>query len=293
MPPVVVKFGGELLEDPTHLSALTAGLARLSRKTPLVIVHGGGREIDAALARVGIPKQQVDGLRITDSATLDIVVGVLAGTINTRLVAALGAAGVKAVGLTGADAGVGRVQPAKPHLSTSGATVDLGQVGEPVGKDRPALLEDLCRKGYVPVVASIGASSDARLFNVNADTLASHLAARLKSPRLVVAGATPGVLDEAGGTIADLSFDGITSMVKTGGASAGMVAKLAACRAAVEGGAREVFVADGRDVAGLVVLASHGRKAGAGKSTRISIGASGRRRHFRQMAAHRPKRKSS
>ena len=110
---------------------------------PLVIVHGGGREIDAALARAGIAKRQVDGLRITDEPTLDIVVGVLAGLINTRLVAALGAAGVRAVGLTGADAGVGRVEAAKPHVSTTGAAVDLGRVGEPVGKDRPALVDDL------------------------------------------------------------------------------------------------------------------------------------------------------
>ena len=95
MTPVVCKFGGELLEDPAHLGALTAALAKLSRKTPLVIVHGGGREIDAALARVGIAKRTVDGLRITDEPTLDIVVGVLAGLVNTRLVAALGAAGVR------------------------------------------------------------------------------------------------------------------------------------------------------------------------------------------------------
>src|ERR1700704_5627286 len=103
MTPVVLKFGGELLEDPAHLAALTVALAKLSRKTPLVIVHGGGREIDAALARAGIAKRTVNGLRITGEATLDIVVSVLAGLINTRLVAALGAAGVKAVGLTGAD----------------------------------------------------------------------------------------------------------------------------------------------------------------------------------------------
>jgi acetylglutamate kinase len=283
--PVVVKFGGELLEDPKHLGALTSTLAKLSRKAPLVIVHGGGREIDAALARAGIAKRQVDGLRITDEPTLDIVVGVLAGLINTRLVAALGAAGVRAVGLTGADAGVARVEPARPHRSTTGATVDLGRVGEPVGRERPALLDDLCKKGYVPVVCSIGASRDGRLFNVNADTLASHLAARLKSPRLVIAGATAGVLDEAGGTIADLSFDGITAMVRGGAASAGMIAKLAACRTAVEGGAREVFVADGRDVAGLAVLAGHGRKAGAGKSTRISIGTSGKRRQVKVKAS--------
>ena len=278
MAPVVVKFGGELLEDPKHLAALTAALAKLSRTTPLVIVHGGGREIDAALSRAGITKRQVDGLRVTDEPTLDIVVGVLAGLINTRLVAALGAAGVQAVGLTGADAGIGRVEPARPHVSSTGAVVDLGRVGEPVGRDRPALLDDLSKKGYLPVVSSIGASHDGRLFNVNADTLAAHLAARLKSPRLVIAGATAGVLDASGGTIADLTFDGITAMVQSGRASAGMIAKLVACRSAVEGGAREVFVADGRNVAGLSVLARHGRKAGAGQSTQIVEGTAVNRR---------------
>ena len=90
---------------------------RSSRKTPLVIVHGGGREIDAALARAGIEKRQVDGLRITDEPTLEVVVSVLAGLVNTRFVAALGAAGVPAVGLTGADAGVGRVKAAAPHVA--------------------------------------------------------------------------------------------------------------------------------------------------------------------------------
>ena len=98
MKPVVLKFGGELLEDPQRVTGLAAAVAKLARKTPLVIVHGGGREIDASLARVGIEKRQVDGLRITDEPTLDIVVSVLAGLVNTRFVAALGAAGVQAVG---------------------------------------------------------------------------------------------------------------------------------------------------------------------------------------------------
>ncbi len=153
------------------------------------------------------------GLRITDEPTLEVVVSVLAGLVNTRFVAALGAAGVQAVGLTGADAGVGRVKAAAPHVSTSGATVDLGRVGEPVGRDKPSLLLDLCRKGYVPVVSSIGASRDGELFNVNADTLAAHLAGRLKSPRLIIAGATAGVLDRDGSTIADMTFADVDALI--------------------------------------------------------------------------------
>jgi acetylglutamate kinase len=283
--PVVLKFGGELLEDRDRVAALAATLANLCRKTPLVIVHGGGREIDASLARVGIEKRQVDGLRITDEPTLEIVVGVLAGLVNTKFVAALGAAGVPAVGLTGADAGVGRVKAAPPHVSTSGATIDLGRVGEPIGKEAPALLVDLCRKGYVPVISSIGSSREGQLFNVNADTLAAHLAARLKSPRLIIAGATAGVLDRDGSTIADMTFRDIDTLVGSGGATAGMIAKLGACRSAIENGAREVFVADGKDLPGLAVLARHGRAAGAGKSTRITKGTPVSRRQVRKKAS--------
>ena len=282
MKPVVLKFGGELLEDPERLTALAATLAKLARHTPIVIVHGGGREIDASLARVGIQKRQVDGLRITDDATLEVVVGVLAGLVNTRFVAALGAAGVSAVGLTGADAGIGRVKAAPPLRTTTGATVDLGRVGEPIGKDTPSLLVDLCRKGYVPVVSSIGASRAGELFNVNADTLAAHLAGRLKSPRLIVAGTTAGVLEGDGSTIADMTFRDVDALVTSGGATAGMVAKLAACRHALENGTREVFVADGKDLAGLAVLARHGRAAGAGKSTRITKGTSVISRHSKR-----------
>ena len=285
MNPIVLKFGGELVEDSERIAALAARIATLSRKTPVVLVHGGGREIDASLARAGIEKRQVDGLRITDEPTLEIVVGVLAGLVNTRFVAALGAAGVPAVGLTGADAGIGRVKPALPHVSTSGTTVDLGRVGEPVGREKPALLIDLCRKGYVPVISSIGASREGLLFNVNADTLAAHLAGRLKSPRLIIAGGTAGVLDENGSTIADMAFSDIDTLIGSGGATAGMIAKLGACRSAIEAGAREVFVADGKDFAGLIVLARHGRAPGAVRATRVTKNKSASVRQIRKKAS--------
>jgi acetylglutamate kinase len=282
MKPVVLKLGGELLEDPQRVALLSSMLAKLSRKTALVLVHGGGREIDASLARVGIQKRQVDGLRITDEPTLEIVVSVLAGLVNTRFVAALGAAGAAAVGLTGADSGIGRVKQARPHVTTAGIAVDLGRVGEPTGRDKPSLLIDLCRKGYVPVVSSIGASKDGELFNVNADTLAAHLAGRLRSPRLIIAGATAGVFDGNGSTIGDMTFRDIDALILSGGATAGMVAKLAACRSAIVDGAREVFIADGKDLPGLAVLARHGRAPGAGKSTRIIKGMSAASRHMKR-----------
>ncbi len=269
VPAVLLKLGGELLEDSGRLDALAATLATLSSMTPLVVVHGGGREIDGALARAGIEKRQVDGLRITDDATLDIVVSVLGGLINTRLVAALTAAGAQAVGLTGVDAGLGIVEPAARHVTTSGVSVDLGRVGEPVGSGRPRLLDDLCTRGYVPVVASIGVGRDGRLFNVNADSLAAHLSGRLRSPRLVIAGSTAGVLNRRGETIPVLGLRELDSLVTSGGATAGMVAKLAACRLALLSGVGEVFVADGCHLDELAAVVRRGSRGGARRSTRI------------------------
>jgi acetylglutamate kinase len=262
----VLKLGGELIETKDKLKAMGKAVASAAKKNRLVIVHGGGREIDAALAQVGIPKRQVDGLRVTDEDTLNIVVSVLAGSINTRFVAAINAAGGKAVGLTGADAGVAPVKKAAPHKATSGETVDLGLVGMPVPAKSPTVLEALCKAGYVPVIACVAASKDGQLFNVNADTLAGNVAARMKAKRLVIAGATAGVLDKKNATIARLDKERIEKLVKSGTANAGMVAKLAACQAALKGGAKNVAIVDGRSP-GRIVKALNGDKTSA--TTRV------------------------
>ena len=262
----VLKLGGELIETKDRLKALGKAVVSAAKKNRLIVVHGGGREIDAALAQVGIPKRQVDGLRVTDEDTLNIVVSVLAGSINTKFVAAINAAGGKAIGLTGADAGVAPVKKAAPHKATSGETVDLGLVGTPVRSGSPGVIETLCKAGYVPVIACVSASQDGKLFNVNADTLAGSLAARLKARRLVIAGGTPGVLDKRNATIARLDTERIEKLVKSGTANAGMVAKLAACQAALKGGAKNVAIVDGRSP-GRVVKALNGEKTSA--TTRV------------------------
>jgi acetylglutamate kinase len=246
--PLVLKLGGELLEQPQDLERVAKGIAVLAKKTPLVVVHGGGKEIDAALAAAGIPKQQVDGLRVTDARTLDVVVSVLAGAINTRLVAAARGAGARPVGLTGADAAVVTVKRAAPITSVAGPKVDLGLVGAPTSNGTPQLLTDLLARGYVPVVACIGATRDGQLLNVNADTLASQLAADLGASRLVIAGGTAGVLDESGQTIGRLTGRDAARLIKAGTANKGMVAKLEACRAAVRRGVGDVVIANGREV---------------------------------------------
>ncbi len=262
----VLKLGGELIETNDRLKAMARAVTSAAKHNRLVIVHGGGREIDGALAQVGIPKRQVDGLRVTDEETLNIVVSVLAGSINTKLVAAINAAGGKAIGLTGADAGVAPVKKAAPHKATSGETVDLGLVGMPTPAKSPEVVELLCKAGYVTVIACVGASKDGQLFNVNADTLAGSLAARLKARRLVIAGATAGVLDKRNETIRRLDKERIEKLVKSGTANAGMVAKLAACQAALKGGAKNVSIVDGRSP-GRVVKALNGKKTSA--TTRV------------------------
>ncbi len=245
--PHVIKFGGELLEEPRRLRRLARKVCETAARRRVLVVHGGGREVDAEMARLGIPKRAVDGLRITDADTLDVVLGVLAGRVNTRLVAAIGAAGGSAVGLTGADAGVVRVAAARRYRATDGQQVDLGFVGQPRrAAAAPRLLLDLLRAGHVPVVASIGSDARGRLYNVNADTLAADLAVRLGADRLTIAGTTRGVLDPDGRTIPVVDGRRLARLIRDGHVNAGMIAKLLACRAARGGGVAQVRIVDGR-----------------------------------------------
>ncbi len=275
----VLKFGGELLETPDAVAGAAAAVRALSAEGPLVVVHGGGREIDAALRAAGIEKRQVEGLRITDEATLALVVSVLAGSINTRFVAALVAAGVPAVGLTGVDAGCGRSAPAPPHRTVDGREVALGSVGLPSAAADVAVLRTLTADGFVPVVACIGATLDGRLLNVNADTLAGHFAARLRARRLVIAGTTPGVLAPGGATLPLVDAAGIARLIGEGTATAGMIAKLRACEQALAAGVDDVVIVDGRDPA---VLAAAGVDTAPRAATRLVREAKDARVEIRQ-----------
>lgn len=241
----VLKLGGELLEDAAAMRRMAAGIRSLAATQRVVVVHGGGRTIDADLRTRGLDPRFVDGLRITDDAALESVVAVLAGRTNTAFVGVLHAAGVRAVGLTGADGGIGTADVAPPFVATSGDTVDLGRVGLP-RESSMTLITDLIGLGYVPVIASIGVGADGGLLNVNADTFAGHLAASLGAGRLLVAGGTAGVLDEAGATIATLNEEEMDRMIASGAAHSGMVAKLTACRAALRAGVGSVAIVGAR-----------------------------------------------
>lgn len=262
--PLLLKLGGELVETPAGRSNVAAFAAATAARRPLVIVHGGGRAIDAELDRRGVAPKKVDGLRVTDATTLDVVVAVLAGSANTELVAALVAAGVRAVGLTGVDAGLGQAARARPIRSTAG-DADLGFVGDPGDAD-PSLVTLLVAHGYVPVVASIGVERSANgrppgpgLLNVNADVMACRLAAALGDCDLAIAGATAGVLDGEGRSIRVLDAAGIDRLIAAGTATAGMVAKLNAAQTALAAGVASVRIIDGR-----TLDATHGVDAAPG-----------------------------
>lgn len=246
--PTVLKFGGELLEDAEAIRAAAAAIVRLSEAEPLVVVHGGGRAIDAELRLRGVTPRFVDGVRVTDQPTLDAVIAVLAGRTNTSLVAAVGAAGGRAVGLTGADGFIGLSRRAPLFEAVSGERVDLGLVGDPQPGD-VSLLRDLLQIGCIPVVCSIGVEADGTLLNVNADVIAAHLAALLGASRLIIAGTTPGVLDADGNGLAELALDEIDRMAATGAAHSGMLAKLNACRRALLAGVADVSIVSGRAAA--------------------------------------------
>jgi acetylglutamate kinase len=269
--PLVLKIGGELLETADQRARMAARIASLASERPLVVVHGGGRAIDAELARHAIAPRKIDGLRITDEPTRDVVVSVLAGSANTALVAALVGLGVPAVGLTGVDAGFAPATRASGYRASTGGDVDLGFVGDPVDAD-PALIELLIERRYVPVIASLGVEGGTVL-NVNADVMAGRIAAALTGAELVIAGATAGVLDDDGHVIETLDSDGIDGMIASGTATAGMIAKLEACRAALMRGVRTVRIVDGGSlVAGQSIDTARGTtvaltEVGAGKKT--------------------------
>ena len=265
--PLILKLGGELLESPADRARIASLAGAIAAHRPLVIVHGGGRAIDAELDRRGITPKKVDGLRITDRATLDVVVSVLAGTSNTELVAALVAKGIAAIGLTGVDAGLGRATPTNAYRSTTGPLVDLGFVGDPAEADT-SVIELLLVHGYVPVIASLGIGGqpdDAVILNVNADVMACRIAAAIGESDLVIAGGTPGVLDNDGESIASLDAAGIEAVIASGTATAGMVAKLSACRTALLEGVSSVRIVDGR-----AFDASHGVDEAPGTTLVIS-----------------------
>ncbi len=234
---VVIKFGGNAMGDDEAM----AGFARdivLMRQVGVnpVVVHGGGPMINDMLARLGVESRFVNGKRVTDAATVEVVEMVLAGRVNKRIVQAINAEGGRAVGLSGKDARLMTCTQADPAL---------GFVGTPVEVD-PRILRALFASEVIPVIAPVGAGRAGETFNVNGDTAAGAIAGALKADRLLLLTDVAGVRNAAGEILTELSAAQIREMTEDGTISGGMIPKTETALAAIEAGVRAAVILDGR-----------------------------------------------
>jgi acetylglutamate kinase len=242
----VVKYGGNALADgdgPGALVTFAADVALLhSVGVRVVVVHGGGPQISALSARLGLEARFVDGLRVTDAATLDIVKMVLLGQVNPRIVGAVTAAGAPAVGVSGTDGTLLRTRTLDPRLGHVGAVEQVN----------PRVLHALLDQGAVPVVAPVGRSQDGTEHNVNADTVAGAVATALRADKLIYLTNVPGLYESFGAgdvepTLLDrVTLDRLRTLLDAGALHAGMVPKIASVVAALDGGVSHAHLLDGR-----------------------------------------------
>lgn len=234
----LIKIGGSLLDDLALRKDIAAQIAAVAASgVAVAVVHGGGKQMTRFLEERGIQSRFVGGLRVTTEETIDAVLKVLAGTVNTQLVAALGAAGAKAVGLTGIDAGLATAEQLDP---------DLGFVGRVVVSDTH-VLSALSHAGLMPVVACVAGGHHGEVFNVNGDSMAVAIASKWEVDRLVFLTDVPGVLDKDKNILPVLTIAQCQELIESGVASGGMQAKLNAAVNAVENGVQEVRVVRGSD----------------------------------------------
>ncbi|HKD16832.1 MAG TPA: acetylglutamate kinase [Thermoanaerobaculia bacterium] len=237
-PPLVIKLGGSLLEDDGARAAVVSAIAgRWRAGERLVVVHGGGKRIDAELSRRGIAKRVHEGLRVTDAPTLEVVVGVLAGSVNSGLVRELAGAGAAAVGINAAENALLR---AERHPPLGG--VELEFVGR-VTRAEAGPLRTLIARGRLPVVAPLAVGPGGGYLNVNADAAAAALAAALGARRLIFLTDVEGVADGSGRLLERLDPPSALRLLDGPAVSGGMRPKLAACLAAASAGVREIVIA--------------------------------------------------
>ena len=246
----VVKYGGHAMGD-AGLAADFAEDIVLLKAVGIhpVVVHGGGPQIGAMLARLGIRSEFVDGLRVTDAATAEVAEMVLAGSINKEIVGAINRAGGRAAGISGKDAGlvtaVKLTRTVRDPDSRIESAVDLGFVGEPKSIDR-TLIDTLLAAGITPVIAPVAAGDDGHTYNINADTMAGAIAAALGAARFFLLTDVAGVLDAGGDVVTDLDAVQVAALVADGTISGGMIPKIETCIAAVGAGVDAAVILDGR-----------------------------------------------
>jgi acetylglutamate kinase len=242
---LVIKYGGAAMADAALQESFVRDvvLMKYVGMNPIV-VHGGGPQIDEVLRGLGIVPRRVEGLRVTDDQTMDVVEMVLAGRINKHLVSLIGRQGGRAVGLSGIDDGL-LLAERLPPVQTKSGLVDTGRVGS-ICEVRPAVLSVLVAAGFIPVIAPLGIDREGRSLNVNADTAAGELAAALKAEKLVLMTDTAGVCDRDGKLLQSLTAADIARLRETEVISGGMIPKVECALSALSGGVGKVHVIDGR-----------------------------------------------
>jgi acetylglutamate kinase len=244
---IVVKFGGNAMTDDLLKSSFARDvvLLRLVGMSP-VIVHGGGPQIESVLARLGKKGEFVQGMRVTDAETMDVVEMVLGGQVNKEVVELINQAGGKAVGLTGQDGAFIRAKKmVLPADARGNGKIDLGQVGE-IDRIDPQVISALEASGFIPVVAPIGTGKDGTTYNINADLVAGKLAEILRAEKLIVLTNTPGVLDKDGKLLTGLTPRRIDDLVAKGVISGGMLPKIGSVLDAARAGVKSCHIIDGR-----------------------------------------------
>jgi acetylglutamate kinase len=246
---VVVKFGGNAMGDDALATAFAKDMVYLKQSgiNP-VVVHGGGPQIASMLKKLEITSAFVQGLRVTDKPTVEVVEMVLCGKINKEIVSAINQQGGKAVGISGKDANLmiaKKITELPDPTSNLMQAVDIGYVGDPV-EVNPHIVEVISKSDLIPVIAPVGISREGETLNINADTFASALAARMQAKRLLLLTDVAGVLDKNKKLIPRLTTDEARELIKDGTISGGMIPKIEGCIEVVEAGVEGVVIIDGR-----------------------------------------------
>ena len=254
---ILIKFGGHAMGKADYVNAFATDIALLDQVGARpVVVHGGGPQIGEMLNKLQIESSFIDGLRVTDEATISVVEMVLAGSINKTLVAAIVSAGGRAVGVSGKDGGLITARKlmaiAKASDTATKPAVDLGFVGEPSNVD-VTVLNALMQHHLIPVVAPVGGGEDGKTYNINADTAAGAIAAALNATRMLMLTDVTGVLDQNGKLISSLTISQTEALIHNGTISGGMIPKVKTCIDAVQGGAEGAVIMDGRAPHALLV----------------------------------------
>ncbi len=247
---VVIKYGGNAMVDEALKQSFARDvvLMKLVGMNP-VVVHGGGPQIGALLEKIGKKSEFIQGMRVTDRETMDVVEMVLGGLVNKEIVSLINSHGGKAVGLTGKDGGLIRAR--KMVMKKTAAegepdeVVDIGQVGEVEAID-PEVVALLDTQDFIPVIAPIGVGKDGEAYNINADVVAGKLAITLKAEKLILLTNTSGVLDKAGKLLAGLSSREVNSLIEDGTVHGGMLPKVRCALDAVASGVKGAHIIDGR-----------------------------------------------